>query len=354
MIKQIHCLPGENGDSTWLARLNTFELQATLRQVAFKRQHWPGLADGVWSKRPSESYPHILPEGHLKDAFFPDIADAVLDYCSRNMVAIHSEALNLRSSQVACFNVMFPLKQDLALAHRALAPLLPGVQQVTCIEFEYTGNAGATLWLGEPPGGMRGQNRSSIDVAVWWTNGMHHILTLVEWKYTERSYGTCGGATSEHNDDKAACKELKAAADGRQKRCYLTQGKQHRRYWEHMEEAGIDLAALRRVAGCPFRGAFYQMMRQYQLAAYLRRPEAQANADKVEVASVAFRGNTSLSDAGPYGCLGSSITEAWNASLRGVPALRHVEVESVAAAIRAEASTSAAQLVGYLSERYGL
>lgn len=42
------------------------------------------------------------------------------------------------------------------------------------IEFEYTGKdeypgpEGFVTWLSEPPGGKRGQNRNSIDAAVFW------------------------------------------------------------------------------------------------------------------------------------------------------------------------------------------
>jgi len=34
-----HCLPGEGENSAWFHRLNGFEQQETLRQVAFKRKH---------------------------------------------------------------------------------------------------------------------------------------------------------------------------------------------------------------------------------------------------------------------------------------------------------------------------
>lgn len=351
-----HVLPGEDGDSSWLARLNDFERQETRRQVKFKRDHWPRLQDGVWSKRPSETYPHILPEGHLKKGLFPVMADAVIDYCAQEAIAIHSEALNLRSSQVACFNVMFPLRLDLDLARRVLAPLLPGVQRVLSIDFEYTGNDGATLWLGEPAGGKRGQNRTSIDVAIKWDEGKQKILTLVEWKYTERGYGACGGATSVGNKDKIACTQLHLTSSEDRKRCYLTLSRQHRHYWDHMVEAGINLERLEKMRpGCPFRGPFYQLMRQFQLAAYLRRPDAGEKVDVVEVVSVAFRGNTSLLDPGPYAALGSTITEAWNSALHaGVPPLRHVAVEQIADAIKADGAANATELAGYLSERYGL
>ncbi len=347
-----HGLPGEAGDSTWFERLNEFERQETKRQVEFKRRHWPELPDGVWSKQPTYSYPHILPDGHLDKVFYPPIADSVISYCCDHDIAIHSEALNLRSSQVACFNVMFPLRLNLDLAQKALKPLLPGVKSVNHIEFEYTGDEKATAWLGEPAGGKRGQHRTSIDVAVWWEDSEKSTLTLVEWKYTERGYGTCGGFESTGNKNRQRCLELDIMSPWVAEECYLTQGKNTRLYWRRMQEAGIDLASLTGVDGCSFRGPFYQLLRQYLLAAFLRQAEM---VDEVNVALVAFRGNHSLHQVPPYlKRFGDTVISAWNSRLIGVPALRHTEVEDIADAMKTDGSDAVHLLVDYLNDRYGL
>ncbi|HEX3045287.1 MAG TPA: hypothetical protein VHY08_11050 [Bacillota bacterium] len=340
-------------DPDWLKRLNEFERQETLRQIEYKNRHWPGLPDGAWSKNPECRYPHILPEGSLEKVFYPGIGGEVIQYCEENDIAIHSEALNLRSSQVSCFNVMFPLRRNLDLAAVALQPLLPGVVKVNQIEFEYTGDAGATEWLGEPAGGKRGQNRTSIDVAVWWEDGKQkNYLTLVEWKYTEKGFGSCGGYASSGNQDRELCNQLDVMAPDMVMRCYLTQGRNKRRYWERLEEAGICLAALARTKGCPFRGPFYQLMRQYLLAAYLRKVEA---VDRVEVAAVAFGGNRSLLDKGKEVGDKGTVIEAWNRGLSGeTPKLRHTVVEEIVGKIRSDSSGEARDLAGYLGERYGV
>jgi hypothetical protein len=240
-----HFLPGEGEPSDWFDRLNAFEQAETQRQVAFKRTHWQGLPDGGWSKRPDYTYPHILPEGEIEKAFFPPIARPAIEYCDQSNIAIHSEALNLRSSQVCCFNVIFPMRMDLELAAVALAPVLPGVRKVTAIEFEYTGpeGDGATRWLGEPPGGMRGQNRTSIDVAAWWE-------------------------------------------------------------------------------------------------------------DEVRVASVSFGSNTSIRQD-PQGAE-TSVENAWNKCLVGVPAMQHVDVEEIISAIKVSPRKVDSAWLDYLSQRYGL
>jgi hypothetical protein len=342
-----HLLPGEGENSEWFRRLNGFEQQETLRQVQFKRRHWPGLSDGEWSGRKGYTYPHILPAGYLTKAFYPPIADEALAYCCEKDIAVHSEALNLRSSQVCCFNVMFPLRQDLALAKLALAPLLPGVQDVEQVEFEYTGPPEATTWLGEPAGGKRGQNRTSVDVAIWWRSASRRILTLVEWKYTEPSFGTCGGYNSRGNRDKRQCLGLDVQASGAAQHCFLTRGRNNRRYWEHMGEAGINLQACVRAEGCPFRGPFYQLMRLFMLAAFLRLAD---KVDEVTVASVDFLGNASIHQVPTrLSYLGSTVEAAWNAALGGVPPLRHVNAEQIVGAMCA-----GGHLATYLNERYGL
>ncbi len=337
-----HVLPGEEGgDTTWFYRQNAFEQQEIFRQVAFKRRRWPKLGDGGSSKRPTYTYPHILPAGHEQMAFYEPLADAILAYLAEEDIALHSEVLNLKSSQVVCLNFFFPLRQDLNLARSALRFFLSGLREVTGIEFEYTGPPEATLWLGEPSGGKRGQNRTSIDAAIFWIGkSKREHITLVEWKYTERSFGACSAFQNAPGDDKARCQSLDVARDRDPVRsCPLTTGGDHRsrRYWEHMEEAGISLTAFAGVQGCPFQGPFYQLMRQFLLAAYLRQT-GEANEVKVEVASSGFARNTKLHEVPSQLCSlvkskGEGVVSAWNAVLKGVPPMRHWTVEQFMARV---------------------
>jgi hypothetical protein len=240
---QRHILPGEEGgDTAWFHRQNPFEQQEIYRQVAFKRGWWPHLPDGAASKRPTHTYPHVLPAGRERLAFYEPLADDILSYLAPNDIAVHSELLNLKSSQAPCLNFLFPLCQDLDLARVALRPLLPGLREVTGIEFEYTGPDGATEWLGEPSGGKRGQNRTSIDAAIFWigrSNRKH--VTLGEWKYTEHNFGVCSAFRNASTEGKARCRALDVPRDRDPARsCLLTTGgdRRSRRYWEHVEAAG--------------------------------------------------------------------------------------------------------------------
>jgi hypothetical protein len=126
-----HVLPGEpGGDCTWFERQNAFEQREIRRQVAFRRRHWPDLPNGPWSNRPGYLYPHILPAGNERLAFYPPLADAILSYLEHEGIALHSEELNLKSSQVACLNVLFPLRTDLALTTTVYSNSIPAVALV--------------------------------------------------------------------------------------------------------------------------------------------------------------------------------------------------------------------------------
>jgi len=330
-----HVLPGEEGgDAAWFYRQNAFEQQEIFRQVAFKRQRWPHLGDGSASKHPTHTYPHILPAGHERLAFYEPLADAILSYLAEEDIAFHSEALNLKSSQVACLNFLFPLRRNFDLAKSVLKSFLPGLREVMGIEFEYTGPLEVTQWLGEPSGGKRGQNRTSIDAAIFWTGkSKRKHITLIEWKYTEHNFGECSAFETR-------CRSLDVARDRDPARsCLLTTGgdQRSRHYWEHMEAAGISLSAFASVQGCPFQGPFYQLMRQFLLAAYLRQTD---EADEVEVVSISFARNTELHKVPTQlrslvDSEGEGIVGAWNAVLKGVPPMRHWTVEQFMARVNA-------------------
>lgn len=353
-----HVLPPDtDGDTTWFDRQNPFEQQVIRRQVAFKRTHWPALSDGPHIKFPAHTYPHILPPGQEPLAFYEPIASAIRDYLATENIALHSEALNLKSSQVACLNILFPLRQHPDWAAEALRPVLPELRTITTIEFEYTGPIEATRWLGEPAGGKRGQNRTSIDAAIFWSDQSDcRHATLIEWKYTERNFGVCSAFSNSAATDKAGCLNLNFASDADPARsCLLSQGKRQRsrRYWEHSTVAGLKHKAFASVSGCPFRGPFFQLWRQFLLAAYLR---LQHIVDEADVLSCSFAGNDALAQVPPHLrplAPDGTIVNAWNAVIAEVPPLRHLTVEQLLAGIDAASPRDAAWRA-YISQRYGV
>lgn len=152
------------------------------------------------------TYNHILLSGHADKAFFESIAVEVQNHCKHEGIALHSEILNLRSSQACCLNFLYPLRMHKDLAFKVLAPYFPNMESVKSIEFEYTSDADATTWLGKPLEGKRGQNRTSINAAVFWkTEKGESVCSLCQWQYTEPGFGTRGGYESKGNKNKAAC-----------------------------------------------------------------------------------------------------------------------------------------------------
>jgi hypothetical protein len=355
-----HVLPGEEGgDTEWFSRQNEFEQREIERLVDYKQRHWPDLENGRLVRKPQHAYPHILPEGHVRKAFFEPITGQILSYLEQEDIALHSEALNLKSSQVACFNFLFPFRQNLSLASTIFNNFLPGVDEVEDIEFEYTGPLEATKWLGEPLGGKRGQNRTSIDAAVFWRSKNHQRhVSLIEWKYTEKSYGICSAFNNSKGEDKARCQSLNVAEENNPGAlCQLTSGKRHRsrRYWEHQEVAGINLKAFSKNKGCPYQGPLYQLMRQHLLGTFLKES---GKVDQFEVVSMGFANNQALQNVPDH--LAPMISDGeneviaiWNKALPKANQARHINVEEFLSQVD-ESENIDPDWRAYIRERYGI
>jgi hypothetical protein len=347
---EIHKLPGDPGPGLtgWFEKMSPFLQEQTRRQVEYKRKHWPDLPDGARQRNP---YPHILPDGHQEKAFFEPV---LIPYMQAHDIAFHAESLNLRSSQACCLNFLYYLRQNLEQASEVLRGWFPELLRVTSIEFEYTGPEAATTWLGEPPGGKRGMNRTSVDAAIWWADGQKKPrLTLVEWKYTETSFGKCGGYTSHGNSDRWRCRELDVSSIAPKKDCYLHQGDRptnRRHYWEHMEEAGIHYSVFEK-PGCPFRNPLYQLMRQQLLAHWL---ETKTD-NTVHVAVACFKDNEELMRPPSYlEHLGHDLPTAWRAFLDEPQRFRVLHVEDLMAHCDYLSSVATSPWREYLRERYGV
>ena len=318
-----HKLPEDpvEGLTDWFERMSPFLQEHTRRQVQYKRKHWPDLPDGTWQHNP---YPHIVPEGNQEKAFFEPF---LIPYMQAHDIAFHAESLNLRSSQACCLNFLYHLRQNLDLASEVLRGWFPELLRVISIEFEYTGPEAATTWLGEPPGGKRGMNRTSVDAAIWWADANKKPrLTLVEWKYTEKGFGNCGGYVSKGNKRRDRCRTVDMRSISPKRDCYLMHGDRpttQRHYWDHMDHAGIDYRAFEE-PGCPFRGPLYQLLRQQLLAHWL---ETKTD-NTVDVAVACFKNNEDLMRSPSYlKHLDPGLPSAWRAFLAEPERFRVLYVE---------------------------
>ncbi|NIN68615.1 MAG: hypothetical protein GTO63_28700, partial [Anaerolineae bacterium] len=201
-------------------------------------------------------------------------------------------------------------------------------------------------------GGMAGQNRTSIDAAIWWEDGLYKTrLTFVEWKYTEKALGDCGGHNSRGNDQRYRCETLEVRNIQPARDCYLESRRSNRtsrHYWAHLADAGISLRPLCGHTGCPFMGPFYQLMRQYLLAAYCQ--DELGDVESVDVVVVGFQGNEDLLRIPEeLAHLGHDVVSAWNRLLtRKAPPLRHVPVEDLLSGVPSDGRRE------YIRERYGV
>jgi hypothetical protein len=352
---------GMSGSDAWFHRKNPFAQAEIRRQVAYRRARWPELPDGIWTGAASSgrrasrhdavirTYPHILPKEHWNLAIFPEMLDEWREYARCQEIAVHDERANLCSSQIACFNFVFPLRSCLSDARRFFAPLLPCATEITSIDFEETGGPDTTAWLGEPPDGSRGAYRTSADVAISWLDRERVRLTYVEWKFTEPEFGNCGGYRSEYNRATDRCDAFDGVRSPSTD-CYVCTGRSaacSRRYWEHLgaESSPVALSALE-ASGCPFRGPLWQLMRLELLAEHARRSTPGV---VVDVGVVRWNGNANLLRIED----GAPVLDVWRSALRAPDRIRSATVESLLASLGGPTE----RLVPwrcFISERYGV
>jgi len=324
-----------------------FLVREKRRQESFRRLHWPELENGHGGTASGRTRPSLLPRGHEAKAFYPPAAEEILDYCRGRRIPILAAARDLRSSLVACLNILFPLRQNPALATLALEQVLPGLAAVQRIEFLFP--AGEETEKGE----LSASSRPRADAATWWLDVFgRRCLSLICLKYTETNYGTCGGFRSRKNTEQRHCLQMNLNDPQQTLGCYLYRQMSPWLPWDRLAETGIRLDMFHGVCGCPFRGPFYQVMREFALAAALRRTE---DVDHVDVVFVGFRGNRRLTRTPVHlAPLGNDLIRAWNLTLEGVPKLRYVFAEEIVAGLRRDCSGIEDNLVTYLAERYGL
>ncbi len=331
-------MPDRGNNTKWFFNLNKFQQAETLRQVEFKEKYFGEFKHGRWSKDGNLFYPHILPSekdknNQIKKVFYSNMADEIIKYCNDNDIEIHQEALNLKSSQVCCFNLIFPLRLDFNLAKMLLSSIYKNIKSVSKVEFEYTGDLEITKSLGEPLSGKRGQNRTSIDAAIWWEDNSkkpEKYITLIEWKYTEANFGKCGGYSSKSNKHKEKCKLFNVSKSNPLSDCYLVY-KHKRKYWELLEESGINLTMFNNIPGCPFQGLLYQLMRQYLVAHKMKFIE---KVDKVFVVSISFKNNNCIHNVPNYlkrlkKSSDDTILDVWNNALSNAPKMLHYNIEAL-------------------------
>ncbi|MFC1850882.1 hypothetical protein ACFL27_11870 [candidate division CSSED10-310 bacterium] len=361
--KYIHHHPSQsdNDENThdWYHRYNEFTRQAVDTQLVWKKLKYPDIPYGEHTTKQGHYYPHILPQSKWQSNIYPDTKSSMLHYAQEEKVFINQQKNNLLSSQICCFNFLYIFRENREYARTILGPLLPHVREITDIQFEDTGPKGCTAWLGEPPGGGRGYCRTSADVAVYWIDQEERSrVTYVEWKYTETTFGPCGGYKSKTNHHPEICEKLNIE-DYSARNCYLCNGNseyQKRRYWEHLEmnqkcQSQLILNRLKSIRGCPFRGPLNQLMRLTLLADYTQQD---ARYDHVDVVVLYFSRTQDLFRL-PYHlsrAAHKNVVDLWQSTLTDPDRFRAVTVEEMLKAYDRSPDSELKYWRNYIRERY--
>lgn len=211
-------------------------------------------------------YEHILPARQWTQNLWSGICQKAVDYFRREKIKWHNEKDNLLSSQILCVNTFFPFRNYLSLLDGFLREFYPSLTKVTDIDFEYIGEKN---YLNERGG--RGYNRTSSDVSIEWedTQGKKNLL-LVEFKFTESSFGEC---SKSGNRDRERCNNGKLIISSPQTECYRSEV--GRPYWDIIlsPKGPFIREMLNKTKYCPFRYDFYQLMRNQLLAKQIAEDE---------------------------------------------------------------------------------
>jgi hypothetical protein len=187
-------------------------------------------------------YAHLLhPEDSALNFLSPEIARAVASRFDSHKAGDRARAeTNTVASQPCCFNLFVPLAEDLTLASSVISDLLGDPVQVEHIEIEFTPNQHGSLTgyeLGdrdESLGDQSGSSGTDADVAIFYTCGAGRGVRLLEFKYIEAEFSTCGSYGTSNRERKVLLRPLCNSAQ------FLPIAGSHSICLERSEAGGVD------------------------------------------------------------------------------------------------------------------
>lgn len=235
------------------------------------------------SSRNGNPYAHLLDaEDSALNFLSPAIADAVAARFDSHKAGDRGRAeTNTVASQPCCFNLFVPLARDLALASRVFSELMAAPVNVDHIELEFTPNQLRLLpgyelaERDESLGDQSGWGGTDADLAVFYRAGSFRGVLLLEFKYIEAEFSSCGSYTTQNAQRKALLRPL---CDSREFVALVTEprrgeggrplcGYTKYRNWELTRRSGaFDWESVSGLAGCPFPGSAQQLWRNLLLA----------------------------------------------------------------------------------------
>lgn len=140
----------------------------------------------------------------VTDNLFPPIRHGFMQYAYRDAIAFHDYARHVRSSQIFCFNLFYPLIDSGALNSFFSNRFSINIASLEEWHFEYQPQ---TDLLGEWNGTLKPIDYiTSVDLFLLFkTKDNERIAFLIEVKFTEKDFTGCGGFSSNGNKNKAFC-----------------------------------------------------------------------------------------------------------------------------------------------------
>jgi len=314
------------------------------KQSVYKTEVLGVAQMGWWGGNP---HPHILPEDSWSLNLWDEISYAAVQHFAQSEIAWHNQKHNMLSSQVMSVNIFFPLMGHLDLFRPWLSRYYSDVKTVTDIDFEYVGPRDRNYFEER---GIRGQNRTSADIAITWEDKEKaRNMLLIEFKFTEPSFGEC---SQQGNPERRRCLSASQVMASPRTQCHKAEI--GRTYWKLALAADSPLLRdrLRAERHCPFRYDFYQLMRS-QLLAHCVERDASAGYNRVDFGVMYHAANDRLLKmAHPF--MGErNPLRAWP-TLLGEPEMFHVfTIQDFLDAIEKNLPADLAVWRAYLKQRYG-
>ncbi len=243
-----------------------------------------------------KSYPFILQDGN--NNLFAQSRNAMCDYFKKNRIAWWNGKLtnHTLSSQVACLNHLFPIREDKKAVLSIVKKICPDITDVLLlttdkhmpayIQFEAVSDVDHLNEMNS----TRGSNCTSVDALIYGVHkGGRKILFPIEWKYVE-AYGNENKASG----DKGVIRKS--------------------RYTELINQS----AQLKAVSyDTYYFEPFYQLMRQTIWAEQMirhRNTETIDADDYIHIHVIPDENNELLNKTYPYS--GKGMEETWRACLK--------------------------------------
>ena len=292
-------------------------------------------------------HPHLLPSAKWKYNLWEGIREEAPTYFRVESIAWHRQRHNLLSSQIMCVNLFYPLMKQLFVVKHWLKGEYPDIDKVIKLDFEYIGPSN---YFNEQ--GVRGQNRTSSDIAITWRdNSERKNLLLLEFKFTEPDFGNC---STQGNTNPSNCLSSSDVIASPQTKCYRAREKK-RHYWDYILSNNSPFLrnSLGRATYCPFRYDFYQLMRN-QLLAHCIEVDSKSDFHRVEFGVVYHADNYELLNmTHPFGEERNPL-QTWPSMLKDPKSFHVFTVQDFINEIEEIIPTNLSPWRSYLKERYDL